>query len=94
MPGGLDGALAGLSQKSLGLAKVPFRAASLEQAITMLKSIFLEAFLLCEFLFSGAHLVCVDRARLRTHKLIPESGRVVIQGLRRETIDGSRFFLA
>lgn len=32
--------------------------------------------------------------RLRTDKLIPESGRVVIQGLRRETIDGSRFFLA
>src|SRR5215469_3038037 len=35
-----------------------------------------------------------QRLRLRTHKLIPESGRVVIQGLRRETNDGSRLFLA
>jgi hypothetical protein len=41
-----------------------------------------------------APLVPDPPPRLRTHKLIPESGCVVIQGLRRETIDGSRFFLA
>jgi hypothetical protein len=39
-------------------------------------------------------LVMSPDPRLRTHKLIPESGRVVIQGLGRETIDGSRRFLA
>jgi transposase len=32
--------------------------------------------------------------RLRTHKLLPESGSVVIRGLGRETIDGSRLWLS